>query len=85
MSERNDYYLQDKNLSLKAKGLMGVMLSKPDDWDCTVEGLIRICKENKTAVANALKELKENGYLVVEKEYPTKTYGLFDRKQKNEN
>ena len=60
----NNYYLRDKNLSMKAKGLLSVILSLQDDWDCTVNGLLYYIKEGKTAVTNALKELENNGYMV---------------------
>lgn len=59
----SNYHLKDKNLSLKAVGLLSKMLSLPDEWDYSVNGLVAICKENKTAVQNALKELEECGYL----------------------
>ena len=57
-------HLKDKNMSLKAKGLLSLMLSLPDDWDYSVNGLVAICKENKTAIQNTLRELEENGYLI---------------------
>lgn len=66
-------HLRDKNLSLKAKGLMSQMLSLPPDWDFTVSGLVSINKEAETAITGALKELKEFGYLVVQKRYPGDT------------
>ena len=66
-------HLRDKNLSLKAKGLMSQMLSLPPDWDFTVSGLVSINKESETAITGALKELKESGYLVVQKNYPGNT------------
>lgn len=59
----SNYHLKDKNLSLKAIGLLSKMLSLPDDWDFSVMGLVAICKENRTAVQAALKELEECGYL----------------------
>lgn len=59
----SNYHLKDKNLSLKAVGLLSKMLSLPDEWDYSVNGLVAICKENKTAVQSALKELEECGYL----------------------
>ncbi len=85
----SNYHLKDKELSLKAKGLMCLMLSLPDNWDYTVEGLASICKENITAITSALKELKDSGYLVVEKKFPNQTnsgrieyeYILFEEKQ----
>lgn len=56
-------HLQDKNMSLKAKGLLSVMLSLPDTWDYSVNGLVAILKENKTSVQSTLKELEELKYL----------------------
>ena len=68
-------HLRDKKLSLKAKGLLSVMLSLPDNWDYSIAGLVAICKENETAVKSALNELKDNNYVVVTKENPTKSNG----------
>jgi hypothetical protein len=61
-------HLRDKKLSLKAKGLLTLMLSLPDNWDYSVNGLACICKEGKVAVQNTLDELEENRYLVRTKE-----------------
>ena len=58
------YHLREKNMSLKAKGLLSVMLSLPDDWDYSVEGLVSICEESKTSIQAILKELEDNKYLV---------------------
>nr|DAW76057.1 MAG TPA: Dna polymerase B [Bacteriophage sp.] len=68
-------HLRDKRLSLKAKGLLSVMLSLPDNWDYSIAGLVAISKENETAVKSALNELKDNNYVVVTKENPTKSNG----------
>ena len=84
------YHLKDINLSLKAKGLLSVMLSLPEDWDYSLEGLVTICKESETAVNSALKELKERGYLTLTKLEPGKTesgryeyiYNIFEQPQK---
>ena len=57
----SNYHLRDKNLSLKAKGLLSVMLSLPEDWDYSISGLCSILKENKTAIKSALRELQDNG------------------------
>ena len=65
-------HLRDKNLSLKAKGLLSVMLSLPDNWNYSIAGLVAICKENETAIKSALDELKKNGYLIVNKLKPSK-------------
>jgi hypothetical protein len=59
----SNYHLRDKNLSLKAKGLLSLMLSLPPDWDYTVAGLCAICKEGRGSVRTALIELEELGYL----------------------
>lgn len=68
--------LREQQMSLKAKGLLAVMLSLPPDWNYSINGLVAICKENLTAVKTALRELKENGYLTIMKCSPTKeTHG----------
>ena len=63
-------HLKDKRLSLKAIGLLSVVLGLPDDWHYTVNGLVGIVKDGKDSVESAIKELKKNGYLKVEKIYP---------------
>ena len=65
-------HLRDKELSLKAKGLLSVMLSLPDNWTYSISGLCSICKENETAVKSTLKELREKRYVIVVKHKPTK-------------
>lgn len=72
----SNYHLRDKNLSLKAKGLLSYMLSLPDDWDYSINGLVKINKESFRAIRNILNELKENNYLVVNKFQNEK--GLFE-------
>ena len=71
----SNLHLKDKNLSLKAKGLLSMMLSLPNDWDYSIQGLASICKENETAINSTLKELKEMGYLYIHKNNPTKENG----------
>lgn len=66
----SNHHLRDKALSLKAKGLLSMMLALPEDWDYSVNGLVSICREDVRAVKSALAELKEQGYLVVTKLYP---------------
>lgn len=63
----SNYHLQDRNLSYKAKGLLSFMLSLPDDWDYSINGLVSISKEGIKAVKAILKELQDNGYLVINK------------------
>ena len=63
-------HLHDKRLSLKAVGLLSIVLSLPDDWHYTVNGLVGSVKDGKRAVNGALSELKQYGYLKVNKLYP---------------
>lgn len=63
-------HLKDKRLSLKAIGLLSVVLSLPDGWHYTVNGLVGAVKDGKDSVESAIKELKNNGYLRVDKIYP---------------
>ena len=97
MNKSSDYtvmsntHLKEKNMSLKAKGLLSLMLSLRDDWEYSVEGLVSICKENKTAVKGALDELKKFNYLKVTKLLPNQTetgrieyiYDVFEKPQQD--
>lgn len=65
----SNVHLRDLNLSLKARGLLSTILSLPDNWNYSIGGLASICKENETCIKSGLKELKEAGYMVVEKLY----------------
>ena len=69
----SNQHLHNKDLSLKAKGLLSVMLALPDDWDYSIAGLVAISKENETCINSTLKELREHGYLVVTKLMPNET------------
>ena len=69
----SNHHLQNKNLSLKAKGLLSYMLSLPSDWDYSLAGLVSNSKESKTSIRNTLNELKENHYLSITKLYPNQT------------
>ena len=42
----SNYHLRDRNLTLKTKGLLSIMLSLPEDWDYSIKGLVSICKES---------------------------------------
>ena len=59
-----NFHLRDKNLSLKAVGLLSKMLSFNDGWKFSTRGLAVICKEGPDAILTALRELEKNGYLV---------------------
>ena len=69
----SNYHLKEKNMSLKAKGLLSVMLSLPDNWDYSINGLVAISQENETAIKSALSELKQFGYLEVIKLMPNES------------
>lgn len=59
----SNHHLRNTELSLKAKGLLSLMLSLPEDWDYTTKGLAHICKDGVDSIASALKELERHGYL----------------------
>ena len=59
-----NHHLKDSNLSLKAKGLLSMMLSLPDEWNYTTRGLATICKEGVDAIGKTLKELELAGYII---------------------
>ena len=59
-----NHHLKDSNLSLKAKGLLSMMLSLPDEWNYTTRGLAAICKEGVDAIGKTLKELELAGYII---------------------
>lgn len=88
----SNIHLKDKKISLKAKGLLSQMLSLPDDWDYSIQGLVAINKENECAIKNALDELKECNYLIITKLMPNKTesgrieyiYDIYEKPQKQE-
>ena len=64
----SNYHLRDKSLSLKAKGLLSLMLSLPEDWDYTTKGLARICKDGVDSICATVRELEGAGYIVRERE-----------------
>lgn len=82
---KRDYYtkisnvpLRDNRLSLKAKGLLALMLSLPQDWDYSITGFVSICKEGRRSISAAFKELEQLGYVVVEKKLPEKDGNKID-------
>ena len=60
----SNYHLRDMSLSLKAKGLLSLMLSLPENWDYTMKGLARICKDGIDSISGGIRELEAHGYLV---------------------
>ena len=71
----SNYHLREKGMSLKAKGLLTLMLSLPENWDYSISGLASICAENETAIKTGLNELKKFGYLRISKIFPNKKRG----------
>lgn len=69
----SNHHLRDNRLTLKAKGMLSVILSLPDDWKYSISGLSAICKEGTTAVRTAIQELTDAGYIQVTKLYPNQT------------
>ena len=59
----SNHHLKNKKLTLKAKGLLSLMLSLPDSWDYTLKGLASICSEGIDAIRTAVKELEQEGYI----------------------
>lgn len=60
----SNYHLRDTNLSLKAKGLLSVFLSLPDEWHYSISGLMKITREGRDCLTAVIKELEKAGYLV---------------------
>lgn len=58
-----NHHLRNVKLSLKAKGLLSLMLSLPEDWDYTTKGLACICRDGVDSIGSTLKELEQYGYL----------------------
>lgn len=59
----SNYHFKERGMSLKAKGLLSLMLSLPEDWDYSAAGLVTLSKDGKDSVNAALKELEKFGYL----------------------
>ena len=59
----SNYHFKERGMSLKAKGLLSLMLSLPENWDYSAAGLVTLSKDGKDSVNAALKELEKFGYL----------------------
>jgi hypothetical protein len=59
----SNYHFKEKKMTLKAKGLLSLMLSLPDDWNYSISGLVTLSKDGKDSVMSALAELEKFGYL----------------------
>ena len=62
-----NHHLRNTELSLKAKGLLSLMLSLPEEWDYTTKGLARICKDGVDSICAGVRELEDHGYVVRER------------------
>ena len=60
----SNFHLREKGMSLKAKGLLSLMRSLPDEWDYAIEGLTVLTADGKDSIKAAIKELEKFGYLV---------------------
>jgi hypothetical protein len=84
----SDFHFREKNMTLKAKGLLSLMLSLPDDWNYSVAGLVTLSKDGKDSVIAALAELEHFGYLVRRQLYNDKgqfngvEYCIYEKSQK---
>ena len=59
----SNHHLRNSNMSLRAKGLLSLMLSLPEDWDYTLKGLASISMEGVDAIRTVIRELEALGYL----------------------
>jgi len=60
----SNHHLRNTALSLKAKGMLSLMLSLPENWDYTTKGLAAICKDGIDSICSTVKELEKNGYVI---------------------
>ena len=60
----SNHHLRNANLSLKAKGLLSLMLSLPEKWDYTTKGLAAICKDGVDSICAGVQELERHGYVI---------------------
>ena len=85
----SNYHFKEKGMSLKAKGLLSLMLSLPDSWQYSVTGLTKLSKDGKDSVMSALAELEEFGYLersrlINEKgQFSGVQYDIYEQPQQN--
>lgn len=88
----SNYHFREKEMSLRAKGLLSEMLSLPEDWDYSIAGLASINSESEEVIKKILDELKQFGYLEVKKLLPNQTktgrieyvYDIYEEPQKQE-
>ena len=84
----SNYHFKERKMSLKAKGLLSLMLSLPDDWNYSVSGLVTLSKDGKDSVMSALSELEQFGYLTRERVVNSKgqfngiEYNIYEQPQR---
>jgi hypothetical protein len=85
----SNYHFKEKKMSLKAKGLLSLMLSLPDDWNYSISGLVKLSKDGKDSVMSALSELEKFGYLSRSKvinekgQFSGMEYNIFEEPQQD--
>lgn len=86
----SNYHFRNKEMSLRAKGLLSEMLSLPETWDYSIAGLAAINNESERTIRRILDELKQLGYLKITKLMPNETktgrieyiYDIYEEPQK---
>jgi hypothetical protein len=84
----SNYHFKEREMSLKAKGLLSLMLSLPDTWNYSVSGLVTLSKDGKDGVMTALAELEKFGYLTRERlvnekgQFSGIEYNIYEQPQK---
>lgn len=84
----SNHHFKERKMSLKAKGLLSLMLSLPDDWNYSISGLVTLSKDGKDSVMSALAELEKFGYLTRERvvnekgQFAGVEYNIFEEPQK---
>ena len=87
----SNHHLRNTDLSLKAKGLLSLMLSLPENWDYTTKGLACICKDGIDSINGAIRELEANGYITRRRlrnekgQLTTTEYTIFEQPQSLDN
>ncbi len=85
----SNYHFREKKMSLKAKGLLSLMLSLPEDWDYSIAGLATLSKDGKDSIMSALSELEKFGYLSRERvvndrgQFAGVEYNIYEQPQEN--
>jgi len=87
----SNHHLRNRNLSMKAKGLLSLILSLSEDWEYSIRGLAKICKEGEAALCSTLNELETQGYITRTRQRDEKgrlgamEYIIYESPKKREN